>query len=500
MSDVGRRVDQLSPEKRALLERQLLARRAAQQAGTGPVRGLQPRGPGVPPALSFAQQQLWFLDQWQPGGSAYNASLDVRFDGPLDEDALLAAFQAIVERHETLRTVVVDDDGVPVARLLDEPRVTFTHVDLRPSATGCEPGPDGEADEAAVVAAVRSVVDAPFDLARDLMLRVGLIRLGPESRIVCVVMHHIACDGWSRSIVFDELAELYAANVEHRRAELPALPVQYADYAHWQQGWLRGPVLQAEREFWREELAGVEEVLALPTDFPRPEVLSFRGARRSFEIPEEPARRLRELGREQRATIFMVMHAATGVLLHAVTGQVDFCVGSPVANRRWPETEGLIGFFVNTLLLRLRMRGDPSFAELVGRSRETAVNCYAHQELPFEQVVQAVRPKRRGDRNPLFQVNLRMQGPAPDPPRLPGLTSRRVSVGVGSSRFDLALGFVDQAGPMPGYIEYNSALFDPATVAGWSDGFAAIVGAAVVDPELRISELARIGRDRFTAR
>ena len=198
---------------------------------------------------------------------------------------------------------------------------------------------------------------------------------------------------------------------------------------------------------------------------------------------------LRRIGRNERATIFMVVHAATGVLLHGLSGQDDFLVGSPVGSRRWPETEPLIGFFVNTLLLRLRMSGDPTFRELVRRCRETAVSCYAHQDIPFERIVQALRPKRRPDRNPLFQVNLRMQGPAPQPPELPGLTASRVSVGLGSSRFDLALGFVDAPGVLGGYVEYNSALFEEATVEGWMDAFVSILEWASLEPDLPLSRL-----------
>jgi non-ribosomal peptide synthetase component F len=213
------------------------------------------------------------------------------------------------------------------------------------------------------------------------------------------------------------------------------------------------------------------------------------GGRLGFVIPSSIADRLRRIGREERATIFMVVHAATGALLHGLSGQEDFLVGSPVGSRRWPETEPLIGFFVNTLLLRLRMTGDPSFRELVRRCRETAVSCYAHQDVPFERIVQALRPKRHPDRNPLFQVNLRMQGPAPEPPTLPHLTASRFSVAVGSSRFDLALGFVDAPGTLDGYVEYNTALFDEPTIERWMRTFIHMLDQASSDPELPLSKL-----------
>lgn len=480
MSDLGSRLDKLSPEKRALLERQLLQRRANEAQKSGSDAKLRRRGPDEPLLLSNAQQQLWFLQQWQRDGSAYNATLNLRLDGDLDEDALRRSFQTILDRHETLRTLVVDDDGVPRAQLVEDAAFSFYEVNL-------SSGPPPSEDD--IARTVRAVVLLPFHLGTDLMMRVGLIRISPTSRVICMVLHHIACDGWSRSILFDELTALYNGFVTGQAIELPELPAQYGDFALWQQGWLTGDVLRKEVAFWREELAGADLVLELPVDHPRPDVLSFEGGRLGFVVPAAIADRMRQIGREERATIFMVVHAATGALLHGLTGQEDFLVGSPVGSRRWPETEPLIGFFVNTLLLRLRMRGDPSFRELVRRCRETAVSCYAHQDVPFERVVQAVRPKRSPNRNPLFQVNLRMQGPAPAPPVLPKLTATRVSVGLGSSRFDLALGFVDAPGDLGGYVEYNSALFDEGSIDAWMRAFVDMLAAACAEPDTPLSTL-----------
>ena len=422
MSSLGDRLDKLTPEKRALLERQLLQRRASVLSDSGRDGKLHRRGPDDPLLLSYSQQQLWFLQEWNKEGAAYNASLNLRLEGDLDEDALRRSFQLIIERHETLRTVIADDGGIPVAGLIDHPVFDFHEVDL----SGGDPPSEEELADA-----VRGVVLQPFDLSKDLMLRVGLIRLGPDDRVICMVLHHIACDGWSRGILFDELTALYVGFISGHPAQLPELPVQYGDFVMWQQEWLSGAVLKGEIDFWSEELSGTDFVLDLPTDHVRPSVLTFIGGRMGFVIPAPVADRMRSIGREERATIFMVVHAATGMLLNALTDQDDFLVGSPVGSRRWPETEPLIGFFVNTLLLRLRMTGDPTFRDLVRRCRETAVSCYAHQDIPFERIVQALRPKRHPDRNPLFQVNLRMQGPSPAPPELPGLRASRVSVGLG---------------------------------------------------------------------
>ncbi|HEY4929199.1 MAG TPA: condensation domain-containing protein [Acidimicrobiales bacterium] len=481
MSNLGDRLDKLTPEKRALLERQLLQRRASVLSESGRDGKLHRRGPDEPLLLSYSQQQLWFLQEWQKEGAAYNASLNLRLQGELDEDALRQSFQLIIERHETLRTVVMDEGGVPGARLIEHPTFAFHEVDL---------GADGPPSDEAIADAVRGVVHLAFDLSADLMLRVGLIRLGPDDRVICMVLHHIACDGWSRGILFDELTALYVGFTSGHPAELAELPVQYGDFAKWQQEWLSGSVLKGEIDFWSEELSGADFVLDLPTDHVRPNVLTFIGGRMGFVIPAPVADRMRSIGREERATIFMVVHAATGMLLNSLTGQEDFLVGSPVGSRRWPETEPLIGFFVNTLLLRLRMTGDPTFRELVRRCRETAVSCYAHQDIPFERIVQALRPKRYSDRNPLFQVNLRMQGPAPEPPELPGLRASRVSVGLGSSRFDLALGFVDAPGELGAYVEYNSALFEGATIERWMHAFTQVLELACENPERKLSELA----------
>jgi len=472
------RFAQLSPEKRALLEKQLLARRAGAKAMEG--TGLRRRRPGEPLVLSVAQQQLWFLSQWQRGGEAYNASLNLRLQGRLDEKVLLRAFGTIVQRHETLRTLVEDHGGVPVARLLEHAQPSFAEVDVQ----------EGGGSDKAVAAAAEGLVAKPFDLARDLPLRIGLIRIGPEERVICIIVHHIACDGLSRGVLFDELTALYSAYLEGRPSPLPELPVQYGDYAEWQQRWLSGENLRKELDFWRAELAGTDLLLDLPLDHPRPDVLTFDGRRVDFAVPLQVSEALKGLGRQERATIFMVIHAAAGCFLYGLTGQEDFLVGSPVSDRRWPETEKLIGFFINTVVLRLRLSGDPSFREVVRRSRATLVNCYAHQDFPFERVVQAVRPKRVSNRNPLFQVNLRMQGPSPQPPQLPGLKASRVSLGFESARFDLALGFVDEPNELRGYIEFNTALFDEATINRWSGLLVDLLGRAVADPEQRLSGLA----------
>lgn len=267
-SDLSRRLDSLSPEKRAVIERQLMARRVKKSAD-GAVEGRLPRrGPDDPLLLSYSQQQLWFLDQWEPGSSTYNASLVLRFDGRLDEDALQRAIQTMVDRHESLRTVAVDVDGLPTARLLEDPKFELLRIDLTPG---------GEPTQEEIVESARSVARLPFDLSSDLLIRVGLIRVGPEAHVLCMVQHHMACDGLSRGLIFAEVAALYTAYAEGEPNPLPPLQVQYGDFALWQYHHLQGEVLRQEVEFWREEVAGADFVTELPTDHPRPEVLTFVG-------------------------------------------------------------------------------------------------------------------------------------------------------------------------------------------------------------------------------
>jgi len=476
----GSRIDDLSPERRALLEQELLKRRVA--ARDAALATLPRRQADQPMPLSFPQQQLWFLDQLEPSSSAYNASLNMRLEGGLDVGALRRAFDEIVDRHETLRTVVDDEEGVPTARLLDHLGATIIEVDLASEGSA--------ASHEDIEAAVRELVQQPFDLSADVMLRVGIITIGPTDHVLCMTMHHIACDGVSRGVLFDEVSALYNAFVSDRPSPLAPLPVQYADYAAWQQGWLKGEGLDAELEFWRDELRGADLVADLPLDHERTMTPSSKGGRVPFVVPASVAHGLRGLGREERATLYMVLHAATGVFLHGLSGQDDLIVGSPVANRRWAETDALIGFFVNTLVIRARMTGDPTFRELLRRSRETAIRCYGHQELPFDLVVQALRPRRHPNRNPLFQCNLRVQTATPAPPVMKGVRCRHISVGLNSSRFDVALGFADEAGDLHGYLEYNAALFDPETATAWIDGLLQMLAMGATDPDMHISAAA----------
>ncbi|MEA2827782.1 MAG: hypothetical protein QOG43_2221 [Actinomycetota bacterium] len=477
VSELRGRIGELSPEKRRILEQQLLKRRA----GNARAEAIRPRAPGEPFPFSFSQQRLWFLEQFSPGSSAYNATLTMRLDGRVDVDALSRAFDTLVARHEVLRTVADDVGGLPEPRILEDAQVPLRRIDLR--------GPDGTASQERIDAELQAETSRSFDLSRDVMVRVGLLQVGGESHLLHIVLHHIACDGWSRGVLFDELSALYNAYSQDRAPDLPELRIQYGDFALWQQRWLQGQALATELDWWREYLAGANTVLDLPTDHPRPAAQTFTGARLQFTLSEEVTDAVREFGRQERTTVFMTGLAVLGILLSFETGQDDILVGSPVANRQRAETEPLIGFFVNTLLFRVRMPGDPTVREVVRQARENAIAAYSHQDVPFDKLVEVLRPRRHPGRNPLFQVNYRMQGPPPPPPQLTGLKTTRAPSAFSMARFDLALGIVDTPTQLRGYVEYIAALFERTTAQRLADRFCELLGRAVTQPDLRLSEL-----------
>src|SRR6266540_2749577 len=345
--------------------------------------------------LSFAQQRLWFLGQLDPNSVEYNMPMPIWFDGDdLDVDALRTALDAIVERHEVLRTRLVEGTDGVAYQVIDPPKpVDLPLIDV-----------SGEADPSAAARALIAADGAtPFDLSAGPLLRAQLIKVSDELHALQLCVHHVAFDGWSAGIFRRELGVLYDAFTAGRAPSLPPLPVQYADFAVWQRGWLTGDVLEGQLSYWREKLTGAP-VLELPTDRPRPPVRSTAGGSIEFEVPLPVAQALRTLSRNSGASIFMTLVSAFNVLLSKYSGQDDIVIGTPIANRNRTEIEGLIGFFVNTLVLRTDLSGDPTFKELLGRVRETALGAYAHQDLPFENLVDALETTRDRSRTPLFQV------------------------------------------------------------------------------------------------
>jgi hypothetical protein len=477
MNDVNARIGRLSPEKRALLERGLMRRRHNSAS-----RPIPRRGESGPCALSFPQQRLWFLDQWAPGDPAYNAVIAMRARGPLDLERLQRALVAVIQRHEALRTMFRSDDGSPRQVVLQDWSFALSVVDLR--------GVNAAEREQEMLRVARREARRPFDLARDLMLRVSAIRLDDEDHVLLAVEHHIAFDGWSDTQLFEELAELYEAEIERREPQLPPLPVQYADYAVWQRAQMQGELLASHLEHWRSQLAGAPPHIELPTDRPRPSVQRFDGAHQHFELSGDLVAEARVLAAREGATPFMVLFAAFAVLLSRWSGEQDIVVGSPIANRGRSELEHLIGFFSNTIVLRVRLADDPSFRELLRRARASAIGAYEHQDLPFEKLVEDMRPPRDPSRNPIFQVNFRVQSTPRASLHLPGVQITPFELDIGFSRFDLALDLQLHADRLTGYLEYSAALFDAATITRLADRLRVLLPDALARPDAAVSELA----------
>jgi len=458
-----------------------LAREVERGLAEGEGAVLPPLGPqprpveGIP--LSFAQQRLWFLDRLEPESPFYNVPVAVRLRGLLDPAALAAAFREIVRRHEALRTRFPEEAGRPVQIVEDELLLPLPLLDL----AGL---PEREAEAARLV---HAEIRRPFDLGRGPLLRLTLLHLGEDEHLLLAVFHHIVSDGWSMGVFLRETADLYRAFAAGEPSPLPPLPLQYADFALWQRGWLAGEALERQLAWWRSQLEGVPP-LALPTDRPRPAVPAYRGARWPFSLPPEVG----SLARREGATLFMTLFAAFSAVLGRWAGQERMAVGTPIANRTRAGLEPLIGFFVNTLALRADLSGDPTGRELLARCRETALGAYAHQDLPFEKLVEELRPERHLARAPLFQVLLSLQNtplPAFD---LPGLALAPVEVEPETSKLDLTLSAAEGSGGTPAiaaWLEYDVHLFDRATAARLAGHFATALDSLAADPGRRLSEL-----------
>ncbi len=455
------------------------ARSGAREVAAPPIARATEAGPAP---LSFAQQALWFLDRLAPGRSTFNVSSAVRIAGPLDLAALARGFGEIVRRHESLRTTFVARDGRPVQVVSDDGAFLLETEDLRGLAA---PDREPEARRLAVEESRR-----PFDLGRGPLVRAKVLRLGDAENVVLLSMHHIVTDGWSFGVAAGELAAIYDAFRQGRPSPLPELPIQGSDFARWQRSWLQGPVLDRLLAYWTGRLSGLV-ALELPTDRPRPAIRHERGATRFFELGEDLSRSLLDLGRREGTTPFMTLLAGFQALLHRYSGQDDIAVGSPIANRNRAETEGLIGYFVNMLVLRGDLSGDPSFRDLLVRTREAALGAFEHQDLPFDRLVEALHPGRDLSRTPLFQVMFVLQNN-----RLPDVGRRDLAVapfavgeGTGTAKFDLTLAFVEADRGLSGSLEYDTGLFDPATIERMIDRFRALLAAVAADPARRLSDL-----------
>ncbi|HEX8191018.1 MAG TPA: non-ribosomal peptide synthase/polyketide synthase [Pyrinomonadaceae bacterium] len=431
--------------------------------------------------LSFAQQRLWFLDQMEPGLSAYNMPGAVRLTGALDFDALERSLAAVVGRHEVLRTRFAQADGLPVQIVNAEPGFVLALEDLRELD---EAGRDAELSRRVLEEAER-----PFDLPAGPPVRARLFRVGDEEHVLLVTTHHIVSDGWSIGLLIREAAANYAAFVEGKESPAPPLPIQYRDYAVWQRGWLRGEALERQMDYWRRQLGGELPVLDLPADRPRPAVQSYRGARRAFELPAGLSAALKGLSRREGATLFMTVLAAFKVFLHRYTGADEVVVGTDIANRNRRETEDLIGFFANQLVLRTDVSGNPTFGELLGRVREVCLGAYAHQDVPFEKLVEELQPARDLSRPPLFQVKFVWQQDELEGVRMPGLGVTPFDVEGTSAKFDLTLFVVESERGLGGMLEYNTDIFDGERIGRMLEHFRAVLAGVAASPERPVGYL-----------
>ena len=431
--------------------------------------------------LSFAQQRLWFLDQLEPGSAVYNTFSGLRLKGPLNPGKLEESLNAVIKRHQILRTKFAIQDGRPVQVVVPDLALAFKIDDLRDIGPG--------AAEAEIERLAAEEAAAPFDLSTGPLLRATALKFSEEDHAVLFTMHHIINDAWSVGILIREVTLLYDSFVREEPSPLPELPYQYFDYTRWQHRLFQSGQMEEQLAYWKSRLGGELPALELPADFPRPGVQTFNGAREHFELPVETVAALRTLGRHEGATLFMTLLAAFKVLLYRYSGIEDVIVGVPIANRSRSEFEGLIGFFVNTLVMRTGLSGRPTFRELIGRVRETALGAYAHQDLPFEELVQDLRPQRDLSRHPLFQVMFTLQNVAWPRFELSGLSASLLEIEFKVTQFDLTLESRESGHQLRSFFEYNTALFAPDRIKRLVEHFQALVAAIVSNPDRRLDEI-----------
>ncbi|HEY6190573.1 MAG TPA: condensation domain-containing protein, partial [Pyrinomonadaceae bacterium] len=455
--------------------------RSEHRLETPPIEAV-PRDTTIP--LSFAQQRLWFLNQLEPDSTAYHISNAVRLTGPLNLPVLEQTLTEIVKRHEVLRTAFAFSDRRPVQIISPPAAVSIPVVSISET-------PEAER-ETEVRRWIGEDTIQPFDLSSGPLFRAGLLQLGETEHVLLLTMHHIISDAWSLGLLVGEMITLYQAFSEGKPSPLAELPIQYADFAHWQREWLSGEVLDTQLGYWKKQLAGAPSILELPTDRPRPPVQSFQGAAEPFALPANLSERLEELSRQQGVTLFMMLLAAFQVLLSRYSAQQDIVVGSPIANRNHAKTESLIGFFVNTLVLRTDLSGNPSFKELLGRVREVALGAYTHQDVPFEMLVEELQPERKLSHSPLFQVVFALQNaPLPDS-QFSELTLDALPVENDTSKFDVVLNMSRTGDGMLGMMEYNTDLFDGATIRRMLEQYQVLLEDIAGNPEKPLAELSLV--------
>lgn len=476
MSDKLKRIAELSPEKRALL---MLRMKKKLESSQKP--GIVSRKNKEEYPLSFAQERMWFLDQLVPDSPLYNISAAIRLTGKLNQAALEQSLNEIIRRHEILRVYFTIEAGNPVQKVVSDPKLKLAFSDLSDLASD-------EREEKIRELATKEARKS-FNLSRWPLLRVTLLRLAPEEHVLLLTIHHIISDGWSIGVIIREVATLYNAIMSDKPIEQAELPIQYADFAAWQRNWLQGEVLQKQLAYWKSKLAGQESVLELPIDHPRPAIQSFHGHRLHFTLDQDVSQALREMSRQEGVTLFMTTLAAFKAFLFRYTGQEDISVGSPIANRNQTEIEGIIGFFVNTLVMRSQVNGKMTFRELLQQVRDVALGAYAHQDLPFEKLVEELQIPRDMSHTPLYQVVFDLQNSLLESFEVAGLKLSVIETENETAKFDLMFQLEEGADAIKGVVEFNTDLFELPTIQRMVRHFKQIVTSVTRNIDQPISSL-----------
>ena len=454
----------------------------AQRSGKGfEIPPVRPASSTEPFPLSFSQQRLWFLDQLQPGNAFYNMPGAVRLKGWLNVEAFEKSLGEVVRRHQVLRSRFTSGDGNPVVTIAPAEPFRLETVDCRSMG---ESQQETQLEQLAVAEATR-----PFELSQGPLLRARLVRLHHQEHVLFVTLHHIVADGWSIGVLVHETAVLYEAIARGEHSPLPELALQFSDFAVWQRTWMQGEVLERQLTYWKHQLGGQLPVLELPADFPRPAVQQYHGASQRFWFPLDLANGLRDVSRREGVTLFMTLLAGFQTLLHRHTGQDDIIIGSPIANRIHTEAESVIGPFLNLLALRSDLSGDPTFRELLHQIKETTLGAYAHQDVPFEVLVEALQPERDLSRNPIFQVLFQLENTPRRTLQLPGLTITPVETEKGTTQFDLSFDCAEREQGLEIVVEYSTDLFTPLTIANLVRRLRTLLTGVVANTGSKLSEL-----------
>jgi amino acid adenylation domain-containing protein len=476
-TDLHERLKKLSPSKRAILLEALREQAVkSEQSNSIPKTAHDGRAP-----ISFAQQRLWLINQLEPNSPAYNVAAALRLSGSLDLPALRDSLNEIIRRHESLRTCFLALQGQPVQVI--SPSLTIPLIAEQVEAT-TELERQEKARQQAQQEARRG-----FELSKLPLLRVRLLRLGESEHILVIVIHHIVSDGWSMGVMVREIGALYEAYSAGRRSPLEELALQYADYAVWQREWLQGEVLEEQMRYWRVQLEGMSELMEMPVDRARQAVADYRGEQKEVKISKEVSEKLREVSRREGVTMYMLLLSVFKVLLYRYSGQEEVVVGTPIANRRRGEMEGLIGLFANTLVVRSKVRGGMRFDELMKQVKEVTLGAYEHQDVPFEKVVEELQPERSLSYNPLFQVSFVLQNTPMEPLRLAGLTLTPFAITTGTAKFDLWLSLEETRDGFKGCFEYATALYEEETIERMKQHYVRLLEAVTCDPHQSVSSL-----------